>query len=265
VAFLSGEADDPSEPRRTRVTLSDELAPGAADESGAIVGTFEYMAPEQAWGRTSELDERTDVFGLGAILYHLVVGKGPNAAPTAFEALQKAQRCRPVSPESAAAWPNLPPGLCRIAMKALSKQRDDRYANVEAFRDDVEDFLRGGGWFDTRVFEPGAFIVRQGDSAEVAYIIVSGTCEVYKATDGTDTLLRVLGPGEVFGETAILTGEPRSASVIAKGQVTTKVVTRDALERELGTGSWAGAFVKALAERFRDVDEKLARLRATTR
>jgi len=75
----------------------------------------------------------------------------------------------------------------------------------------------------------------------------------------------VLGPGEVFGETAILTGEPRSASVIAKGQVTTKVVTRDALERELGTGSWAGAFVKALAERFRDVDEKLARLRATTR
>jgi serine/threonine-protein kinase len=265
VALICAGADATPESRGGRVTLSDDLAPQAedGDENGAIVGTFEYMAPEQAWGKTADLDARTDVFGLGAILYHLLAGKGPNAAATAFESLQRAQRGRVMEPELAPAWPNLPPGLCRIAMKALARRREDRQASVAEFREDLEDFLRGGGWFATQVFPPGSVIVQQGDAAEVAYIIVSGSCEVYKTTDGTRSLLRVLGPGEVFGETAILTGEPRSASVVSVDEVTTKVVTRDALERELGRGSWAGTFVKALAERFRDVDEKLARLRST--
>ncbi|HEX3593898.1 MAG TPA: cyclic nucleotide-binding domain-containing protein [Polyangiaceae bacterium] len=263
VALLSPSAGAPAS--SSRVTLSEDLARGSLDEHGSIVGTFEYMAPEQAWGKTTEIDARTDVFGLGSILYHLLVGRGPNASPTAFTALQRAQRCRPTPADEAAAWPNLPPGLCRITMKALSKAPEERYPSVDALREDVEDFLRGGGWFETRVFPPGGVIVRQGDSAEMAYIIVSGSCEVYKTTDGAPTLLRVLRPGDVFGETAILTGEPRSASVVAVDEVVAKVVTRDALEKELGRGSWAGAFVKALAERFRDVDEKLAKLRATTR
>jgi serine/threonine-protein kinase len=262
VALILPDAGGPPESRGPRVTLSDDLAHDPRDENGAIVGTFEYMAPEQAWGKTAELDTRTDVFGLGAMLYHLLTGRGPNAAATAFETLQRAQRGRPAPPETAGAWPNLPPGLCRIVMKALSKQKEDRYPSVAALREDLEDFLRGGGWFETRVFTTGSAIVEQGEPAEVAYIIVSGACEVYKSTAASRTLLRRLGPGDVFGETAILTGEPRTASVVAVEEVTVKVVTRDALERELGRASWAGAFVKALAERFRDVDDRLEKMRA---
>jgi CRP-like cAMP-binding protein len=63
----------------------------------------------------------------------------------------------------------------------------------------------------------------------------------------------------------VLTGEPRTASVAAVDTVTVKVVTQDALERELGQKSWSGAFVRALAERFRDVDEQLAELRDKSR
>jgi serine/threonine protein kinase len=258
-------AEGTSTPGGPRVTLSDDLEKDTREENGAIVGTFEYMAPEQAWGRTNELDERTDVFGLGATLYHLLTGRGPSAAPTAFEALQRAQRCRHTPPDGAGAWRNLPPGLCRIAMRALSKAREERYPNVAALREDVEDFLRGGGWFETELFAPGMPIVQQGDPAEAAYIIVRGACEVYKRTGGTSTLLRRLGAGEVFGETAILTGEPRTASVVAVDEVLVKVVTRDALERELGRSSWAGVFVKALAERFRDVDDRLEKLRSERR
>ncbi|HEX4336463.1 MAG TPA: cyclic nucleotide-binding domain-containing protein [Polyangiaceae bacterium] len=258
-------AGERTEKAPARVTLSDDLGDRTQDEHGSIAGTFEYMAPEQAWGKTSEIDARTDVFGLGAILYHLMVGKGPSAAPTAFDALQRAQRSVIAQPDAIGAWPNLPPGLCRIAMKALSKRREDRYPSVVAFRDDVEDFLRGGGWFETRVFPAGSVIMQQGDEGEVAYIIVTGSCEVHQTTNGARSVLRVLDAGDVFGETAILTGEPRSASVVAMTEVVTKVVSREALEQELGRGSWAGAFVRALAERFRDVDEKLAKLRSTSR
>jgi len=266
VALLAAEKPRSGFPARAPVvSLSDDLSRDSREEAGAIVGTFEYMAPEQAWGRTEEIDHRTDVFGLGGLLYHLLTGRGPNAAATAFECLQRAQRALADAPESRGAWPNLPPGLCRIALKALSKRHDDRYQTVTEFKDDVEDFLRGGGWFETKAFPPGHVIVRQGDVAESAYIITEGTCEVVKVAGAENLVVRRLGPGEVFGETAVLTGEPRTASVIAVDTVTVKVVTRDALERELGQKTWASTFVQALAQRFRDVDEQLARLRDQNR
>ena len=57
---------------------------------------------------------------------------------------------------------------------------------------------------------PGTLIVCQGEPAEAAYIITSGTCEVYRAAGEERVVLRRLGPNDVFGETAVLTGEPRS-------------------------------------------------------
>jgi len=262
VALLASDRPVPSDAARPlTVSLSDDLWRDSREETGSIVGTFEYMAPEQAWGRTYEIYERTDVFGLGAIFYHLLTGRGPNAANTAFESLQRAQRALAEPPQARGAWPNLPPGLCRITVKALSKKPEDRYGTVAEMREDVEDFLRGGGWFETRAFRPGDVIVRQGDAADSAYIIVDGKCDVLKTAGSEQLVVRRLGPGEVFGETAVLTGEPRTASVVAVDSVTVKVVTRDALERELGQKTWASTFVRALAERFRDVDEQLSRLR----
>lgn len=255
------QAAPPGKAAGPRVSLSDDLSLDFREENGSIVGTFEYMSPEQAWGRIEDIDERTDVFGLGALLYHLLTGQGPNAAPSAFEVLQRAQRGRPDTPERRGIWRHLPPGLCEITMRALAKRREDRYQSALELKADVEDFLRGGGWFQTETFEPGTVIVEQGDPAESAYIITHGTCEVSQTAGGVRKVLRSLGVGDVFGETAVLTGEPRSATVRAVDRVTVKVVTRDALEQELGRQSWGGAFAKALARRFRDVDEQLSKLR----
>jgi serine/threonine-protein kinase len=260
IALLLGRRGPPPPGAPPFVNVSDDLTLDDREERGAIVGTFEYMAAEQAWGKNDEVDERTDVFGLGGILYQLLTGRGPNAATTAFESLQRAQRGMH-DPPHGGAWTNLPPGLCRIAMKALAKEPRHRYASVAELKVDVEDFLRGGGWFQTEIFESGETIVEQGAKAETAYIIVAGHCSVVQTNDGRVSTLRQLGPADVFGETALLTGEPRSASVIALDRVTVKVVTADALERELGSRSWAGAFVKALAERFREADAELAKLR----
>ena len=66
-----------------------------------------------------------------------------------------------------------------------------------------------------------------------------------------------MGPGESSGETAVLTEKPRSASVKAVTDVVLVVVTRDVMSSALGLNSWMGAFVKALADRFREVDARL--------
>ena len=65
-------------------------------------------------------------------------------------------------------------------------------------------------------------------------------------------------PGDVFGETGILSGNVRTATVTAVDEVTTKMVTRELFRDELGSDTWLGRFVMALADRFRELDMKMA-------
>ncbi len=111
-------------------------------------------------------------------------------------------------------------------------------------------FMRGGAPFPSTEFAAGiAVIVREGDIGDTAYIIRSGRCLVKKG----DTILRSMGPGEVFGETAILSPGPRTASVIAEDVTICQVINADVFERELDAMKpWMGAFIRTLADRFRE-------------
>jgi len=228
---------------------------GRAGRVTGVEGTPAYMAPEQALGLTDVIDARTDVFALGAVLYQVLTGRPPFHTSTATEALALAANATIVPPQDAAAQP-LPPGLCDIAMRAMRREPVDRYQTVGELHAALEAFLRGGGWFGTRRFEPGEVIVREGDPADVAYVIVSGRCEAYRERDGERRRLRELGPGDVFGEAALLSAEPRTASVCALDAVVLKVVTADAFERELGRSPWVGALVKQLAARFLELERR---------
>ena len=102
------------------------------------MGTPSYMAPEQALGETNQLDERTDVYALGAILYFLLSGRAPLdrlalAEPQAF-ADQTRQACR-------RAGLKIPRSIEAVCLKAMSRDRGHRYANVEALSSDVSRFL----------------------------------------------------------------------------------------------------------------------------
>jgi CRP-like cAMP-binding protein len=68
-----------------------------------------------------------------------------------------------------------------------------------------------------------------------------------------------MGPGEVFGEIAVILSEPRTATVEALDDVTVQVVGREELEKGLEFHPWLGKIVHALTERFRDVDARLTR------
>ena len=228
---------------------------------GTVVGSGSYMAPEQAWGKPTEIDARSDVFAMGAMLYKILTKQPPFRATEFMEAVHLAQKGEIAEPQTLVPHVKLPAGLCRIAMRALAKEPGDRYQTVEALKQDIERFLRGGSWFAERSFPAGALILREGDPGDAAYIITRGRCEAFKEDGGKRTPLRQMGAGEVFGETAIFTAQPRTASVIALEDLTAVEITRDALEQELVADSWMGAFVRALAGRFRDLDAKMTVMR----
>jgi eukaryotic-like serine/threonine-protein kinase len=233
------------------------VAPRADGASSKVWGTPAYMAPEQLAARVEEIDERTDVFGLGGILFEILTGKPPNDWQ---RLLGPALNREPVKmPPKSEVWAQLPPELCRIALKALAPRPDDRYQTVEHLRLDLEQFLQGGGWFETCEYREGESIVTEGEAGDRAYIIERGTCEVWKNVADKRILIRRLGPGDVFGETAVLTREPRTASVIAATDVTLKLITGDSLNRELDRNPWLAAFVRSLANLFRETDERLSR------
>jgi hypothetical protein len=215
------------------------------------------MAPEQMFGLIDEIDERTDVFGLGGVLCEILVGEPPNNQRIL---VGSAGTQRPwVSPAHSPIWPQLPPELCRIASKALAPRRDDRYPSVAALRAELEQFLDGGGWFETRVYAPGETIVTEGEGGDTAYIIEAGHCDVYKLIDGREQLIRRLAPGAVFGEMAVFTGGFRTATVKAVDEVTVKLITGASLNLELDRNPWVAAFVRSLARMVRDNEDRASR------
>ncbi len=130
---------------------------------------------------------------------------------------------------------------------------------------DVERALRGGLWLGTTIFPAGTTIVREGDLSDCAYIITKGRCVAYRAEpaeDATKTerrVLREMGPGDVFGEMALLSSRPRSASVQAIEDVTAIVVTSETLARDIPAESWVLPLLRTLVERFRALDEATRR------
>lgn len=156
------------------------------------------------------------------------------------------------------ALPEVPPELCRIAERALSPAQADRFQSVDDLKCEMDAFMAGGGWFATRRYLAGDVIVREGDNGFEAFIITSGMCDVFRAEpDGGRRLIRRMGPGEAFGELSVLIGKPRSATVVAQTEVTLRLVTLDALDRELARNPILASFMSAVTTRFCDLEARL--------
>jgi hypothetical protein len=109
--------------------------PVASAALAEVSGTLAYMPPEQARGEVERIDPRTDVYGLGAILYELLTGRPPHQGATRAELWRAACRGDVVPPRQVN--PRVPAALERVCMKALATDPTDRYASAAALADDL--------------------------------------------------------------------------------------------------------------------------------
>jgi PAS domain S-box-containing protein len=137
VLASGGQAEDVEDDTAEAHTAG-TLGEAKADRTmqGDVVGTPAYMAPEQAEGRPDLIDARTDIYGLGAILYEILTGQPPFTGSNTVEVLHKVLRDEPIPPGDL--WPDVPPPLEAVCLKALSKKPADRYASAGALGEEIQ-------------------------------------------------------------------------------------------------------------------------------
>jgi serine/threonine protein kinase len=160
---------------------------------GKVRGKVGYMSPEQSLGEV--LDRRSDVFGIGILLYEMTTGRMPFAAPDADRYFDAVLTTKPIPPSRLMAYPE---ELERIVLKALARDRETRYATARDVHRDLESFARSAGIhasqlaladFMAALFpEASAAFQRGREDCEslVGYVLAHETGESRQASPGDD-------------------------------------------------------------------------------
>ncbi|MHC5036495.1 MAG: bifunctional serine/threonine-protein kinase/formylglycine-generating enzyme family protein [Planctomycetota bacterium] len=181
LAKVKGTADDivGSFDEEEEVGGETDSGSTAVTSVGEVIGTPSYMPPEQAEGRTDEIDERSDIYSLGAILYEILTFCPPFVGPTKLNILAQVMRETPIAPnlrvssirsraglltnqetlilpepsetellkKTAGAYGHVPEPvpaeLDEIVKRAMAREKEGRYATVRALHDDIQVFLEG--------------------------------------------------------------------------------------------------------------------------
>lgn len=206
-----------------------------------VVGSPSYMSPEQVLRK--EVDSRSDLYSLGAVMYQLLTGE----RPFAFADIQVVFKhiVNTPAPLLSKKRPDLPQALSDIIEKAMSKNPGERFqsgqemgAQLTRVHDDLRyaerkinqrenrdalmslSFFSGFSSIDIDeimaastmlTFQPGTVVIQEGDIDNSFYIIVRGDVEVRKA----DRLIVTLHEGDCFGEIGFLMSSKRTASIIS--------------------------------------------------
>src|SRR6267154_1814030 len=145
------------EPQLTNAGTSDNAGDAATaimqqhSTPGMIMGTVGYMSPEQAQGKTNEIDQRSDIFSFGCILFEAVTGKKPFEGESVIKSLHMVVYEPP--PPIADLNPSAPAELQRIVRRCLAKDPDERYQSIKEVAIELKELRREieGAGIDTTV------------------------------------------------------------------------------------------------------------------
>jgi serine/threonine protein kinase len=116
------------------------MAAYTATRKGVVVGTPQYMSPEQARGKVgAEIDSRADIYSLGVVIYEMITGKLPFESDTPMGYCLEHLHTVPVPPREFAAALNIPAGLSKLVMKALEKDREKRFSTIDEMIEALQD------------------------------------------------------------------------------------------------------------------------------
>jgi eukaryotic-like serine/threonine-protein kinase len=133
--------DPNDQPRVADFGLAKRLESGAdLTLTGQVLGSSGYLPPEQASAQRRRIGRRSDVYSLGAILYHLLTGRAPFVGPEVADALRQVLNDEPVGPRLLN--PKVPLDLETICLKCLEKESARRYPTAHALAEELGRFLR---------------------------------------------------------------------------------------------------------------------------
>lgn len=215
LAKILGEQDESGVSK----TVANDTGDYGMTMEGEVMGTPQYMSPEQAEGMVAELDQRSDIYSLGGILYAILTLRPPIEGTTLYEVLTKVKNGeissmltkRGSKGDVVVGTPSVmgvevPEALQAVTLKAMATDRNRRYANVEAFAGDIEAYQSG---FATNAEEAGTlkrlvlFIKRnKGVSAAVAVFLLAATGFVVKLAaserKASEALIRLRSSAPTF-------------------------------------------------------------------
>jgi serine/threonine protein kinase/WD40 repeat protein len=166
--------------KRTQTWSSSPMAPARLTMDGSVIGTPAYMAPEQARGEIEEVDERSDVYALGAMLYEILTGKVPFLREKLLEMLYDVMNREPARIESLE--PRAPRDLAAVARAAMVKDRASRLDSARTLESEIRAWREGRPMTLYR-HSPGEQIVRfsrrnpalAATAGLLAAVLVAGT------------------------------------------------------------------------------------------
>ena len=138
------EKEKDAERETVRIMTSRSEDDSQSTMEGSIAGTPAYMSPEQAAGKISELDQRTDIYAVGAILYEVLTGQPPYRGAGALQLVKQVVEGPPPplkDAKGAFGFDPIPRELRAICEKAMGRRPQDRYASASLLRDDLQAYL----------------------------------------------------------------------------------------------------------------------------